>query len=76
MGSSRSSTSASHSIARAMASFIRHPPESDWIVALSRSSSKPTSARVLTTVSRVTPSGTICTMKSTIVSSFSLKISC
>mmetsp|Transcript_26805 Transcript_26805/g.65689 ORF Transcript_26805/g.65689 Transcript_26805/m.65689 type:complete len:87 (-) Transcript_26805:2206-2466(-) len=76
VGSSSSSTSASHSMARAMASFMRQPPERDWMVAAILTSSKPTSRRVLTTVSRVTPAGTICTMKSTMVSSFSLRISC
>mmetsp|Transcript_3083 Transcript_3083/g.13354 ORF Transcript_3083/g.13354 Transcript_3083/m.13354 type:complete len:102 (-) Transcript_3083:2061-2366(-) len=76
VGSSRSRTSASQSIALAMASFILHPPESDWIVAAIFTSSKPTSFRVFTTVSRLTPSGTIWTMKSTMVSSFSLRISC
>ena len=76
VGSSRSNTSASQSIARAMASFMRHPPERDWIVAAILTSSKPTSFRVLITVSRVTPSGTFATMKSTIVSCFSDKISC
>mmetsp|Transcript_8519 Transcript_8519/g.13468 ORF Transcript_8519/g.13468 Transcript_8519/m.13468 type:complete len:102 (-) Transcript_8519:480-785(-) len=76
VGSSSNSTSASHSMARAMASFMRHPPDSDWMVAAILASSKPTSRRVLTTVSRLTPVGTICTMKSTMVSSFSDKISC
>jgi len=76
VGSSSRSTSASHNMARAMASFMRHPPESDWIVAAILTSSKPTSFNVLITVSFVTPSGTFATMKSTIVSCFSDKISC
>ena len=76
VGSSSRSTSASQSMARAIASFILHPPDNDWIVAAILTSSKPTSVRVFTTVSRLTPSGTICTIKSTMVSSFSLRISC